>query len=790
MEFGTVFIKFIEEYGYDDLYLIDKDGYIVYTAAKKYDLGENVLKGELKNTPISRAFQKGLKEPSLEDFAPYPPSDNQYYAFLAAPVIVRNELLGAVALSLSPESLNAIVQKSEGMGQTGETYLIGKQGNKVAFRSNVLRTGEKNKLYKIGYEISTSYIEMAIAGKSGGDVFIDSLGDMNIVSYAPLNISELTWGIISKIHLEEAIAPKLKGENEDYFTKYIKQYGYNELYLIHPEGKIFYTVRRRADYNTNLISGKYSNSNLSKLFTKVLSTHKFSIIDFASYAPEDNKPTAFMAQPVINNEKVELIVALQLPLKAINNIMQQREGMGKTGETYLVGQDKLMRSDSSLDTDHTVASSFADPSKGSVKTEASLEALAGKSGQKISMNYMGNSVLTAYAPVKVGDTTWALIAEIDENEAFEAVAGLRIIVVIIIISAIIVIFAIAFWLSKGITKPVTKTVQVMKELNKGNLQVRVEINRNDELGQMAQAIDAFANNLEDEVVAAFDRLASGDLTFTAKGVIREGLEKTNYSLNKMLMAVQNAAQYIKSGTDQLSASNQLLSAGASQQASSLEEIASSLEEIGSQTKTNADSAANANKLATEATEVADQGNSQMNKMVEAMTDINESAKNIVKIIKTIDGIASQTNLLSLNAAVEAARAGKYGKGFAVVAEEVRNLAGQTAKAAKETAKLIEDSIQKVNNGTEIADKTSVSLKHIVLSTTQVAELVNDIAVASHEQSQGISQVNISLNQIENVTQQNVASAEESADTAKELESQANKLRQMLGRFRINYAKKY
>jgi methyl-accepting chemotaxis protein len=174
----------------------------------------------------------------------------------------------------------------------------------------------------------------------------------------------------------------------------------------------------------------------------------------------------------------------------------------------------------------------------------------------------------------------------------------------------------------------------------------------------------------------------------------------------------------------------------------------------------------------------------MHSMTQAMAEINAAGQNISKIIKTIEEIAFQTNLLGVNAAVEAARAGQHGKGFAVVAEEVRNLAARSAKAAQETAELIEGTVEKTQNGTRIAKETADALGNIVEGVGKVSDLVGEIAAAANEQAEGVAQVNVGLSQIDQVTQQNTASAEQSAAAAEQLSSQAEQLRQMLGRFRL------
>ncbi len=340
--------------------------------------------------------------------------------------------------------------------------------------------------------------------------------------------------------------------------------------------------------------------------------------------------------------------------------------------------------------------------------------------------------------------------------------------------------------ARSIILALRKTVHMIEELNKGNLDVRLGFTQKDELGQMAQAMDAFADTMRDEILAAFNNLAAGDLTFEAKGVIREPLAKANAALNDVMGQIQVAGQEIASGSSQVSDSAQSLSQGATESASSLEEISSSMTEMGSQVKLTAENASQASQLSAQAKAAAESGNTQMQSMVSAMGEINASGQSISKIIKVIDEIAFQTNLLALNAAVEAARAGQHGKGFAVVAEEVRNLAARSAKAARETAELIEGSVKKAENGVQIADKTAESLAEIVSGVSKVTDLVAEIAAASNEQAQGISQVSLGLSQIDSVTQQNTAAAEESAAAAEELSSQAMQLRQMLARFTLKH----
>jgi len=266
--------------------------------------------------------------------------------------------------------------------------------------------------------------------------------------------------------------------------------------------------------------------------------------------------------------------------------------------------------------------------------------------------------------------------------------------------------------------------------------------------------------------------------------IVEGINATLETIVSPIITVKSAVDSISTAAKEISAGNADLSHRTEQQAASLEETASSMEELASTVKQNADNARQANQMAAAASEVATKGGSVVQKVVETMYSINESARKIVDIISVIDGIALQTNILALNAAVEAARAGEQGRGFAVVASEVRNLAQRSAAAAKEIKGLIGDSVEKVEDGSKLVGEAGRTMAEIVNSVKQVTEIMAEIAAASAEQSSGIEQVNQAVNQMDEVTQQNAALVEQAAAAAESLEEQAETLAQTVAQFRL------
>ena len=261
-------------------------------------------------------------------------------------------------------------------------------------------------------------------------------------------------------------------------------------------------------------------------------------------------------------------------------------------------------------------------------------------------------------------------------------------------------------------------------------------------------------------------------SLTAIGVVIWVAHSVVKPISRLSVALSLSAGQVADGAGQVSATSQSLAQGASEQAAALEETSSALEEMSSQTKANSENAKKAEELTRQTRGVADTGAADMQRMAGAMEALRLSSKDIAKIIKAIDEIAFQTNLLALNAAVEAARAGDAGMGFAVVADEVRNLAQRSAQAAKETAQKIADALEKTEQGVQLSGKVAQGLQTMVAQVREVDALVVEVATASREQSQGVSQVNTVVSQMDQITQSNAANAEESASAAEELNAQA------------------
>ncbi len=533
-KYGLSMKQFRTVYGYEDVLLITNEGDVVYTLQKGTEIGQNVISGLLKGTALEKVFQGGLEGVFLHDFVPWGESaDSTYTAFVSAPVYRYSEKAGVLVFKISSSEINLIARRRDGMGETGESFVVGRWDQVTSYRNDrVIQEG------KSGEEIAEDEeMRAGLSGQAGISVRMGKTGKMELVRYTPLLIPGLNWAMLTTMALEEVIAPKIKGEEADYFAKYVRTGGYDDLLLIHPEGDVFYSVARQGDYGVNITEGEFADTALGKLVKKVKDTREFGAADIAPYAPARGKPVAFMARPVISGEKIELIVALRLSIDRVNTVMHEHSGMGKSGKTYLVGQDQLMRSDSLSDPQHySVIASFANPGRGRVDTDAVRAAVSGQTGRKQIVNHEGRRVLSAYTPLHFADISWALIAEMDEKEAFESVRSIGWISGFLGIVTAIFILLFTVLLASYIIRPLRR---VMIGLSRSAQQMSFaadEISANSHLQAQSasdQTLSVSQSSASLEEMNIMSRDAS-EMTRGAEDLMNENIEKSGQSLKRLV----------------------------------------------------------------------------------------------------------------------------------------------------------------------------------------------------------------------------------------------------------------
>ncbi|MCE1246405.1 MAG: methyl-accepting chemotaxis protein [Firmicutes bacterium] len=543
---------------------------------------------------------------------------------------------------------------------------------------------------------------------------------------------------------------------------YLTKFGYYDVFLVDPDtGHIVYTVFKEVDYSTSLLYGPYKDTNLGQVVKEALKGKKgfVKLADFKPYAPSYQAPASFIASPIYDDGKLIGVLAFQMPVDKINKIMTSNEkwpevGLGKSGESYIIGDDYTMRNQSRFliedpqgfintikkaglpsDTVDEINTFKTAIGLMPVKTTGTQAVMNGQKGEQLFKDYRGVEVLSAFRPLNIEDVKWGIMSEIDKSEAFSPVVSLRNQIVMWAGVLLVIIVVVAFWFAGLITKPILEALNAANSLSNGDLTIDIQVNSKDETGQLMN-----------------------------------GMKNMLDALRQIILQVKMAAQNVASGSKELSAASQDISQGATEQASVAEQVSSSMEEMASSIKINTENASSTEKIAMKSSVEAAEGGKSVKETVEAM-------KQIAGKIGIIDEIARQTNMLALNAAIEAARAGEHGKGFAVVASEVRKLAEKSQNAAGE---IVELSAQ----GLTISEKAGQILDTIVPDIRKTSDLMQEISISSNEQNKGAEQVNKAIIQLDQVIQKNAGMSEEMASTAEELASQAESLLDSISFFKM------
>lgn len=437
--------------------------------------------------------------------------------------------------------------------------------------------------------------------------------------------------------------------------------------------------------------------------------------------------------------------------KEFNNIEKINAEIKIIAQEYKKNIDNFL-SLSMPENEKKLAEDFSAKAKNAAETRSKFTEALSKNNTADSAKYLNQYIedfnLASDVITKLVEIQMMEGKKIQEMQA-RNIKQTNILIIILLLASLGIGMIITIVLSKSVSGPVKKGLAFAELIAQGNFLSRIELDQKDELGQLGKELNKSADNLE-----------------------------------KLISDIIVASQNLVKAVEEIASGNENLSQRTSEQASSLEEIAATVEEANAATRQNAGNANEANTLAETSSKMAVEGGHIVENAVLSIGEINSSSKKIAEIITMINEIAFQTNLLALNAAVEAARAGDQGRGFAVVAGEVRNLAQRSAGAAKEIGSLIKDSIGKIDEGTNLVNKSGEALKEIIVSVKQVKEIISEIAASSDEQSRGIEQITTAVTEMDSMTQQNAALVEETAAASEEMSNQAQELLSMVQQFKI------
>jgi len=793
-EADSYFSRYVKQSHYPDIILAcAKHGHIMYTHQKYSDLGKNAFHSKLKDEGLARIIKKIVetKQFCLEDYSFYSPIDN-YQGFAGGPIKDKDGKIVAVFILPIPTSIiNKITQSRGGLGRSGESYIVGQDLNgKTSYRTDrVIKNG------KIGGSKKGKLIDKGLNGQSKVTLKIGSSGAVEMVRYDPVRINGLKWMMNTSILLEEVIAPQSKWSIQDFYTEFVQEDDFDDLFLFNSQGYCFYSVSKEADYHTNLATGKYKDSSLGKAVNRCLQSKKTEFGDVAPYEPSNGEPACFLVKPILRGEdnEIEVIVGLQMSDQAMNNIMVQGSSIENETEFYLVGEDRYLRSDTILNKDeYNVRTSFANNKK--IETHSVEQAFQKNHATNTETSYAGEKVLSANMLIDFFNTKWVLIADKNTEVAFASVKALFKVFVIILIIAIILIVLVGLGFSKIMMMPIVEIVNNLKDISEGegDLTRRLEVRTDDELGSMAKYFNLFVQKIENTI-----KNVTGNITVLASS--SEELSATSNEISSNSINMTEKSQIVSTTTEDLNNNMTSVSAATEEISSSINTVASAIEEM----------SASLNEVAgncTRASEITQNANSKSAAAGDMMNELNTSANEIGKVLDVINDIADQTNLLALNATIEAASAGDAGKGFAVVATEVKELAKQTAEATEEIGRKIEDVQNKTKGAVdaiseinkiiiEVNDITQVIAAAIEEQSSTTGEISGNISGISNatvevsnniqNASQGSSEILGSVRETIDLIQNTAAGAEQASASASELEKMSANLKMLVEQFKTS-----
>ena len=593
------------------------------------------------------------------------------------------------------------------------------------------------------------------------------------------------------------------------FVQSMEKSGYSDMYLFDLEGRLVYSVQKRADFAETVTGPVLAETGLARVFAAALEAEPGVVVvdDFSAYAPAESV-SAFLATPVLSKAKkpVGVLAARLDPDGLLTTLSANLDGNGHEN-IFLVGPDGRARSPSLLEGRFEVLAPLQD----APHIAAAMRREAGQFDDVTGTS--GVSATGVVLPLSLKGFDWALVLETDTETAFAMVGQIRNMALVMIAASILVSVAVSWLVANRVTKPIHSLREVTTSLANEDYAVEISgLRRGDEFGDLARSLDSFRDKLKladeaahlveesnretqavvDEMSQALSQLQQGNLVSDIETPFADHYETLRANYNKSLLMLRTSLSEVIAAAQQVDQFSQEQRGSAIEmaertetQGATLEKTVAALEELTSGLRGTAEKAEEVDSKMRSTRKDAENSNDVVRSAVDAMDQIQRTSEEISKIINVIDDIAFQTNLLALNAGVEAARAGSAGAGFAVVASEVRALASRASDAAGEIQQLTSASEEHVANGVSMVGAAGETLTRIINRVSDVSVLVTDIADGVQSQSQGLQGINEAMRDLDAVTQQNTAMAEEASAASQLLQNEAKALTGATTQFQIS-----
>lgn len=620
------------------------------------------------------------------------------------------------------------------------------------------------------------------------DYFNVSKNKISYMSHEPITVNAVTE--FMQVSFNSSAYNSVYNKYNPTYVNFINKLEKGDILLVDAKsGNVLYSTLKEGDLGTNLLTGPYKNTNVSKAFETAKNSEdkNFTIItDYEFYGPSNNKPIACIASPIYKGDEKIGVLIFKMGTSKIDEIVSNNNkweslNLGSSGEVVLIGEDFKSRSNTRFineETDDKIKTNKSTILLKEFRTKGTEEVMTGKTDVETYLDYRNVKSIVAYTPLNIGNLKWAVFVRISEAEAFKSVIALQKLMLGLIIAIVILISIISVFIASNIARPLIKMSQVAYRISQGDLTIEVpDIKRSDEVGVLTKAV-----------------------------------KEMLYSLREQTKEIINVVNVLAASVSEITVSLTQVTSGAAETSSAVSETTTTVEEVKQTVYLSSEKTRNVSSSAKQSLEISKSGsmatentlegmkiiNSQMQAIAESIIALSEQSQNISELIESVDTISEQSNILAVNASIEAAKAGEHGKGFSIVAQEIKNLAEQSKQGTKQVRNILKDiqkaastAVMTTEKGIKFVDagmKQAVEAGeaiHLLMENINISsQAAIQIEASSQQQLVGMDQVAMAMEGINQASIQNVDSMKQLEEATRSLQEMGNRIKQLTEKYKV------